>query len=268
MCCNNSLDFCVKAISDQLKLTKKTLINEVTYEVGTDVEILIEDKNFYTEMLRTIDYFIEFMRVIVNDKSSYGVEFEKYVNPLDGAMNDEFKQNMFVIINGIIRSGDVVPKLLLMKYFVEVVNKDCATKEDYKLIYPIGVLATFFSAGKGDLKKRTEFSTLVLSKNWRVLLNKKAKNRIEKGNEKVVFGKEIKNKGTYTEWSGQFLARRVHAIFYSIEYKDKFELSSRYFLDHSMKRMNIMMNTLLLIKAIWLIIDMGKRMRNICIQKL
>ena len=43
-------------------------------------------------MLRTIDYFIEFMRVIVNDKSSYGVEFEKYVNPLDGAMNDEFKQ--------------------------------------------------------------------------------------------------------------------------------------------------------------------------------
>ena len=35
---------------------------------------------------------------------------------------------MFVIINGIIRSGDVVPKLLLMKYFVEVVNKDC----DYK----------------------------------------------------------------------------------------------------------------------------------------
>ncbi len=218
---NNSLDFGVKAISDQLKLTKKTLINEVLYEAGTDIEILIEDKNFYTEMLMTIDYFIEFMRVIVNDKSSYGVDFEKYVNPLDGAMNDEFKQNMFVIINGIIRSGDVVPKLLLMKYFVEVVNKDYATKEDYKLIYPIGVLATFFSAGKGDLKKRSEFSTLVLSKNWKGLLNNKAKNRIEKGNEKVVFGKEIKNKGTYTEWSGQFLARRVHAIFYSIEYKDK-----------------------------------------------
>ena len=88
------------------------------------------------------------------------------------------------------------------------------TKEDYKLIYPIGVLATFFLCGeKGDLKKRTEFSTLVLSKNWRVLLNKKAKNRIEKGNEKVVFGKEIKNKGTYTEWSGQFFSKTSTCYF-------------------------------------------------------
>lgn len=71
------------------------------------------------------------------------------------------------------------------------------------------------------MKKRNEFSTLVLGKNWKNLLDKKAKNRIEKSNLKVVFGKEVKYKGTYTEWSGQFLARRVHAIFYSVEYKDK-----------------------------------------------
>lgn len=218
---NHSLNYGIKALSDDLKLTKKTEINGVIYENGTDIEILIEDKKFYSKMLTVIDKFIEFMKVILNDKSSYGTDFEQYVNPVDEVMNDEFKQNMFVIINGIIRSSDVVPKLLLMKYFVEIVNNDKATKNDYKLIYPIGVLATFFSAGKGNLKKRNEFSTLVLGKNWKNLLDKKAKNRIEKSNLKVVFGKEVKYKGTYTEWSGQFLARRVHAIFYSVEYKDK-----------------------------------------------
>lgn len=218
---NNSLNYGVKTLSDQLKLGKKTKINEFVYEIGTDIEILIDDKKFYTRMLTAIDKLIEFMEVILKDKSSYGDDFEKYVNPSDGVMNDEFKQNMFVIINGIIRSGDVVPKLLLMKYFIEVINDDNATKMYYKLIYPIGVLTTFFSAGKGSLKTRSEFSSLVLSKNWKSLLEKKTMNRIKQCNIKIEFGKEIKNKGKYTESSGQFLARRVHAIFYSVELQKK-----------------------------------------------
>ena len=91
-------------------------------------------------MLDTISSLLEFLSIIPNDKSSYGADFERYITPSDGALNDEFKQNMFVIINGIIRSSDVVPKLLLMKYFVEVIKNDNATCEDYKLIYPIGIL--------------------------------------------------------------------------------------------------------------------------------
>lgn len=76
---NHSLNYGIKALSDDLKLTKKTEINGVIYENGTDIEILIEDKKFYSKMLTVIDKFIEFMKVILNDKSSYGTDFEQYV---------------------------------------------------------------------------------------------------------------------------------------------------------------------------------------------
>lgn len=218
---NQKLSYGVKALSDQLKLRKPTKINGTVYEAGTDIELLITDEQYYTHMLDIISTLLEFLSIIPNDKSSYGADFERYITPSDGALNDEFKQNMFVIINGIIRSSDVVPKLLLMKYFVEVIKNDNATCDDYKLIYPIGILATFFSAGKGDLKNRNEFSNLVLSKNWKVNLDKKAKTRIANSLTNVMYDKEIKYKGTYTQWSGQYLARRLHAVLHSVSYGSK-----------------------------------------------
>ena len=217
---NKSLGYGVKKLSDELKLLKEAKINEITYEKGTDIELLITEPDYYTQMLDSIISLIEFSKIVIGEKNTYGTSYEAYIMPSDGTLNDEFNQNMFNIINGIIRSSDIVPKLLLMKYFVEVIQNKKATTDDYKLIYHIGILTTFFSAGKGDAKNRNEFSNLVLGTKWKDNLKNKAILRMKKSPQNIIFGKEIKDRGAYTASSGQFLARRVHAIINSTSYND------------------------------------------------
>lgn len=217
---NSIVNYGVKAITDDFKISKPTKVNEKLYEAGTDVEELIGSTPFYGKMLDTISDFIEFEKIIVNDKFSYGKDFDKYINPVDKDANDQFKQNAFDIIGAIIRSSDVVPKLLLMKYFIDVVSNENATYDQYKLIYYIGILSTFFTASQGDAKKRSEFSTLVLSKKWDKILVSKSEQRIRKQPLPIVFNKVVKQCGSYNKTSGQYLARRVHAILASITDKE------------------------------------------------
>lgn len=219
----------VKALTDDLKIQKRAEVNDITYEIGTDIEEIIGDNPFYKKMLDTVQGFIDFENVIINDKFSYGLDFDVYITPAKATPDDVFKQNMFNICSGIVRSSDVVPKLLLMKYFIEVIQNTEATYKDYKLIYNIGVLSTFFTAAQGDSKKRAEFSSIVLNKNWKKILVSKSEQRIKKQPMSLVFDKVVKQCGSYTKSSGQFLARRVHAILYAVTYTDEMKFKEDLF---------------------------------------
>ncbi len=213
---NGRLGNGVKSLTDDFKLGKQAKIHDITYEAGTNIEEIIPTGDYYAGMMDTLCSFNEFIKIVLAEKASYGEKFEGYFSAIDGVLNDEFKNNAFSIINGILRSSDIVPKLLLMKYYIFVICNKEATISDYKLIYPIGLLSTFFSSGKGDLKNRKEFSALVLSPNWVSSLNKKAYAKINKSPANLVFNKEIKYCGVYTESSGQYLARRLHSLLYSV----------------------------------------------------
>ena len=217
---NEECGYGIKGLTDELKLSKDAFVGDTKYEAGVDVEVLINSRNFYLTMLQRIEKFIEFAAVVANDKTSYGEDFAVYINPKGDTISDESKQNYFTIINGIMRSSDVVPKLLLMKYFVYVVlNKD-AQKEDYDLIYNIGIMTSFFTAGPGNAKNRNAYSSIVLKEKWKNDIDKQSIKLVKDWRKKIVFNKEIKHKNTYTEFSGQYLARRVHSILYSVSYNE------------------------------------------------
>lgn len=218
---NRNLNYKVKGLNDEYRLTKKTVIGNEEYAAGTDIELLINDKRYYSNMLEKLVEFQKFISVIPEDKSSYSKDFEKYITPKDGGAGDEMKQNIFEIVGGIARCSDVVPKMLILKYYIDVISNPEATYNDYKLIYSISILAAFFSSGKADLKNRKEFSNLVSSKNWKSSIEKKAFARMQKGISIISFDREVKYNGTYTESSGQYLARRIHAILFSHKAGDK-----------------------------------------------
>lgn len=217
---NEECKFGIKGINDELKLSKSIEIDGITYEAGIDVEVLIKRRDFYLNMLDRICSFIDFVKVVVNDKNTYGEDFAKYIKPKDGTINDESKQNYFDIINGIMRSSDVVPKLLLMKYYIYVILNDEANKSDYDIIYDIGIITTIFTAGPGDNKNRNVFSNIVLKKAWQTSIKNKSRDSVIKWKNKIIFNKIIKDNGRYTESSGQFVARRVHALIYSTSFND------------------------------------------------
>ncbi len=201
----------LKGITDDLKISSEVKIGNKIYEKDTDIELLITNTNYYTHMLDLINSLIKFIEVIFNAGEAHTKEFDLYINPSDKKLHGNTRQNIFTIINGIIRSSDIVPRILLMKYYVDVIKNPSATSDDYDLIYPIGLLSTMFSAGKGDKKNRKEFSSIVLKNNWKEMLKKKAKTKY-KSVGLVQFGKEIKYKNAYNETCGQFLNRRVHAL--------------------------------------------------------
>ena len=237
LCSINSVaDGGVKALTDDLKIQQLAKVDGITYEIGTDIEEIIGDKPFYRKMLDTVQGFIDFEKVIMNDKFSYGMDFDVYIKPEKAAPNGVFKQNMFNICGDIIRSSDVVPKLLLMKYFIEVIQNTKATYDDYKLIYNIGILSTFFTAAQGDSKKRAEFSGIVLNKNWKKQLISKSEQKIKKQPMPLVFDKIVKQCGSYTESSGQYLARRVHSVLYAVTDNGKMKFNEGMFHDYNSDR--------------------------------
>jgi hypothetical protein len=167
------------------------------------------------------------MAIVQSDKTSPSAEFCKYIDVK--GLDDDTKVNTFVIINGILKNSDLVPKLLVMKYYLEVLDKTEKTKEDIKLIYWINVLATFFSASKTTRKATDVFAPLVLKEKWREKIIEKAYKSLDDFPEKIGFRKEIYQDGKSTPVSGQYLARRLHVIAGAYKKKGKWRYNEKEF---------------------------------------
>ena len=218
---NPVLEYRLKNLSDDYRLTENVNFDGKVYSKGTDIEVLINVPDFYKKMFETILEFQKMCAIVISDKASPGEEFCKYLNIEKGKLDYETQKNIFTIINGILRSSDVVPKLLLLKYFIDVILNENSAKNDYKIIYDINVIATCFSAGNGNAKMRGTYAAIVMKKNWRDLLRKRAVKMLEKFSKSIKFGKEIHYLGKPTKTSGQYLADRVGAIAYAYEKKDE-----------------------------------------------
>ena len=142
LCCvNKGLDFKVKKISDELRLQAEvTLSNGKKYLKGTDIEVLITDSSFYQNMLDRLLGFQKFIDTVLKSKTHPDEAFLAYLNPEGKTLDFDAKTNIFFIVNSIVRSSDVVPRLLLMKYYLDVICVSSSKKEDYKLIYDINFL--------------------------------------------------------------------------------------------------------------------------------
>lgn len=220
---NTAIGNKVKKISDEYKLLDSIKVNGKEYSKGTDVELLIEQPNYYKNMFSTVKAFQMFCKTIINDKTSPSNAFIEQLQ-----LPEEYKSKcdydtivcMFIIFSDIIKSTDVVPKLLLMKYYIEVITNPTAKEDDYRLLFNINLLATCFSAGSGNKKQTTVFAPIVLSDNWKKKLEDSAIKTASSFGKQVKVNKMILENGKSTEKSGQYLAQRISGIIYSYELKN------------------------------------------------
>ena len=108
----------INNLSDDYKLTKDLVIENTTYLKGTNVEELLANKSFYLKMFETLKEFVKFEKIVVDGNKS---EFKKYFEVETGTENldDDTIENFRYIISSILWNSDIVPKLLLLKYFIE-----------------------------------------------------------------------------------------------------------------------------------------------------
>lgn len=240
MCCVNSVlevnrGIRLKGLSADYELVQNVSIDQRTYTKGTKVEELITSDMFYETMFSNIIKFQDFInKTIACVGGAPDAEFTNLFHATDGTINMVSIKNYFKIINGILRNSDIVPKILLMKFFIEVMNNANSIKDDYKVLYDINVVAIVFSAGNGNAKQLSSFANLVMSKNWDILLSRRAQKALKKFPQNIKFAKEVQYINKPIPTSGQFLAHRVCGLTtaYTLDGNGKFEINEQMYNDY------------------------------------
>lgn len=213
--CNVNLvtNYSVKGINDEFKLKKTIIIDGQEHLEGTDVELLVIGKKlFYKNMLNDIEEFQKFMLLIERDKMTPSADFVQYF--VEGTDFDTIMDS-FVIISGIIHNSDVIPKMLLMKYFLFVMRDKTKIDNREDILFDINVLATSFSASRTATKSSASFGTIVLKEKWDEIISKQARDKLDIFIEGIGFTKEMMQNKQVTSTSGEYMARRVLGVLYA-----------------------------------------------------
>ncbi len=206
----------IKGISDEYKITNKCKIKGKEYQINTNIEEIIgENAVFYKNMLATCLDFVKYMKVVVTSGDYTASEFKKYFEKFDYDIDSNTKSNIYTISNDIICCPDNVPKVLLFKYFTEILNNKNSQSKDIKIIYYLNVLATIFSVSNSNSKSTNAFASLMLDKDWIEKTKKRAYDHFKALKTRLGYTKEIKD-----SFNSQYLSRRLHALVHAYSYND------------------------------------------------
>lgn len=207
---NNSLGGAVKKqLDEDFKLTSDTPYKGAVYNKGTDIERLISDDGFYTKMLTEVSEFQEFIEMVLGFGETPGPEFKQYFLP---ESDDDCITNTFTIVRDILLNSNVAPKILIMKYYLDVLRSEKKTIEDIEVIYDINIVATIFTASRNDYKGTSFFAPIALKNNWKQALKKKANKLMESFPDCIAFDRLVYQDKVATASSGEILAKRAFAL--------------------------------------------------------
>lgn len=205
---NQQLGYKLTKLSPSLQIPK----NIEGIRKGTHIIEAIPQFGFYVDMMDSIMSACKYMENIVNT-SEYNEIFKKHYKLDNGGYESDISLKLFYSMQrAILLNADVVPKILLLKYYLEVLKKEYCKSNQYKMIYYIYICSIMFSATE-QRKKIDKFMSIVLSKNFESELEKSAKKYITEGFGEKTYSRIVKNMlGKITEESGQYLPKDIYAI--------------------------------------------------------
>lgn len=115
--------------------------------------------------------------------------------------------NAHTIINSILRNDDVVPKMMIMKYYLEILKPQYVKKEEYEAIHYINIVAILFSSN-GKRKGSEQIGIRLIQEKWIESLKDLAYKMLEDMSLTTDFAKICKVNRKYTIDTGQHMARR------------------------------------------------------------
>lgn len=139
-------------------------INGEKHYTGEHIIKVIRNNNYMIQCLKSINKFLTIILDVV-DTSSPSQRFISLFNT-----NANVDSLEIIIIHNFIRKimldKNVVPRILIMKYVMEVLfDRTNKTKEDYRKIYGLYLLAVVFTVFEGD-KDIKKILGVVKDRNW------------------------------------------------------------------------------------------------------
>lgn len=124
-------------------------INGIKHYTGEHIIKVIRNNTYMLQSINNINKFLTIILEVLNTQSP-SQHFKGLFNPSANVDNVEITI-IHNFIKKIMLDKNVVPRILIMKYVIEVLfNQTDKTKEDYRKIYGVYLLAVMFTVFEGD----------------------------------------------------------------------------------------------------------------------
>lgn len=204
---NRYIDYKLSSLKTDLKFEKAVEIQGHKYEAGTNILKAVQDQRYFKNAISQLKAITVFLKNIYQKDGLAELKAKLQSANCD---NDTI-ECVFEIISAIIYTDDEVPKMLVMKYFLDVLNQNTINKHDVKVIFYIYVYSILFTLTAGK-KESTKLVRIVLSQDWIEKLKNAAIKLWEGNNNSINYWKKISKNGKITDTSGQYLPKHILAI--------------------------------------------------------
>ena len=204
---NEYIDYKLSTLKTDLKFEKPIEIHGHTYEAGTNILKAIQDRQYFSSAISQLKGVTTFLKNVYQNDGLAQIKQKLR----DGHCDNNTIECIFAIVSAIIRIDDEVPKMLIMKYFLDILNKDSINKNDVKIIFYIYVYSILFTL-TGGKKESSKLVRIVLSPDWIDKLKRATIRLWDESIGKINYWKKVTSNGKVTDTSGQYLPKHIMAI--------------------------------------------------------
>jgi uncharacterized protein with ParB-like and HNH nuclease domain len=204
---NEYLDYKLSILKTDLKFDKAIEICGQTYEAGSNILNAVSNKLYFKNAIIQLKNVTSFLSNIFNNDGLLTLKSKLKNN----GCKDITISCIFSILNALIKIDDEVPKMLIMKYFFEILNQPTIKKEDINLVFYIYAYSISFTLTSGK-KESSRLIRVVLSKDWKAKLKTATVKLWDEHKGDINYLKKITENGKVTDKSGQYLPKHIMAI--------------------------------------------------------
>lgn len=212
---NKELDYkLTKCLTRKEYATKEEIIlSNGNYASGTSVWYMFSNDRFYSRMLHDLNEFLDFILMILRIGNGLDDDFKMYFKKSEMEyISTDTLSNAHNIIKTILLNDDVVPKMMIMKLYLEILKEPFVKSSKYKVIYDIFAIANLFSMNGRNNKNSEQIGNRLLPQNWESEIKNYSYKLLRDMYETTDFGKICKIGRSYTVESGQYMARRYYSM--------------------------------------------------------
>lgn len=155
-----------RPLGEKYTIREDVEIDGKQYSTGTYVWNMFSNEKFYSQLLEDLNAFLDFIKLVITHENGGNDEFKRLFFVDEHNRVDETRiLNVHTVINAILRNDDMVPKMMVMKYYLEVLKPEVTKGKMYKLIYDINAVATIFTT-MGKKKESEQIASKILQEDW------------------------------------------------------------------------------------------------------
>jgi len=202
-------------------LENEMKIGQITHYAGEHFIVFLSDNSYVEKCLANVKMFSSLL-IAINGNNGVPDDFKSKI-PQYIRLDDKVMGMMCSFIKFVIRNSNVIPKILLMKYFVDILNSNrVKTKNEYYKLLGVYTLTVMFSLFQSK-KDNASIYQIVRQSDWYSSVIEKVNSYFHIGELKIstlkAQSKFVKNIGE-SEEDFKYLAKSLAFVYNYLEIKN------------------------------------------------